>query len=79
MRTRDYRRSQAVRAKRRAVRVLTHAWDYRNDEINPRLIGVTASTHGAACSCWMCGNPRRYFGEVTIKERQAMEDQFYEG
>lgn len=28
----------------------------------------------AACSCWMCGNPRRHFGERTIQERRAMKD-----
>lgn len=22
------------------------------------------------CSCWMCGNPRRYLGEVTMQERK---------
>ncbi|PMS14143.1 hypothetical protein FNF07_06110 [Trinickia caryophylli] len=22
------------------------------------------------CSCWMCGNPRRYLGERTIGERR---------
>jgi hypothetical protein len=26
------------------------------------------------CSCWMCGNPRKYFGERTIGERRAMQD-----
>lgn len=24
------------------------------------------------CSCWMCGNPRKYFGERTIQERKAI-------
>ncbi len=23
------------------------------------------------CSCWMCGNPRRYLGEATLQERRA--------
>ena len=23
------------------------------------------------CSCWMCGNPRRYLGEPTLQERRA--------
>lgn len=22
------------------------------------------------CSCWMCGNPRRHLGEVTLQERR---------
>ncbi|PWC48404.1 hypothetical protein [Azospirillum sp. TSA6c] len=24
----------------------------------------------AVCSCWMCGNPRRYRIELTIQERR---------
>lgn len=29
----------------------------------------------ASCSCWMCGNPRRWLGEVTMQERrQDMRD-----
>ena len=23
------------------------------------------------CSCWMCGNPRKYFGEITRQEALA--------
>jgi len=30
--------------------------------------------HLAACSCHMCGNPRRYWGEVTMPERRAAVD-----
>jgi len=22
------------------------------------------------CSCWMCGNPRRWFGEMSLQERR---------
>ena len=22
------------------------------------------------CSCWMCGNPRRHFGDTTLQERR---------
>ena len=25
------------------------------------------------CSCWMCGNPRRYFKEVTRQEQAVIE------
>ncbi len=24
-----------------------------------------------SCSCYMCGNPRRHFGELTVQERRA--------
>jgi hypothetical protein len=26
------------------------------------------------CSCWMCGNPRKYLGERTVQERRAMQE-----
>lgn len=26
------------------------------------------------CSCWMCGNPRKYSGEKTIQELRAAQD-----
>lgn len=29
------------------------------------------SDHLAQCSCHMCGNPRKYFGEPTMQERRA--------
>nr|WP_322261277.1 hypothetical protein [Brucella pseudintermedia] len=29
-----------------------------------------AAEYLAVCSCAMCGNPRRYFGEKTIQERR---------
>ncbi|MFA5208236.1 MAG: hypothetical protein WC428_06365 [Candidatus Paceibacterota bacterium] len=25
------------------------------------------------CSCWMCGNPRKYFYKITIQERKQKE------
>lgn len=32
---------------------------------------VRAAEHGKLCSCEMCGNPRRYFGDETLQERRA--------
>jgi hypothetical protein len=26
------------------------------------------------CSCWMCGNPRKFLGERTVQERRAMQE-----
>ena len=28
---------------------------------------------GKPCSCWTCGNPRKWLGERTIQERKAMQ------
>lgn len=38
-----------------------------------RELGILVDTP-TVCSCWMCGNPRRYFGELTIQERRMMND-----
>jgi hypothetical protein len=32
--------------------------------------GIYAN-HGCSCSCWMCGNPRRKLGELTLQEIKA--------
>lgn len=29
--------------------------------------------HGKVCSCFMCGNPRRYYRELTMQERRALQ------
>ena len=34
-----------------------------------RATGKRAQTR-QPCSCWMCGNPRRHFGERTLQERR---------
>jgi hypothetical protein len=39
-----------------------------------RRVGLHAGT-GCVCSCWMCGNPRRYFGERAVQERRALSGQ----
>jgi len=26
--------------------------------------------NNTVCSCWMCGNPRKYFEELTVQERK---------
>lgn len=32
-------------------------------------VGVISNTP-AICSCWMCGNPRKFFSELTIQEKK---------
>ena len=38
---------------------------------DPRHLGKIAHAP-QLCSCFMCGNPRRYFGEPTLQERRAV-------
>ena len=28
----------------------------------------------AVCSCWMCGNPRKWFKQPTIQERRMFQE-----
>ena len=37
-----------------------------------RLLNIYANTI-PTCSCWMCGNPRRHFGEKTLAEKRFDE------
>jgi len=38
-------------------------------DLDPCVVGVWTSTHGKPCSCILCGNPRRNFGERTRQEK----------
>lgn len=70
MKGRAYRRHQMMRAKQRAIRSLRVTWDLPRDELTARLIGKRAVDR-TPCSCSMCGNPRRYFGQATRQEQRA--------
>lgn len=65
MRSRALRRHHENRIKRR---VENHYGGYALG--NARHIGRIAHAP-QACSCWMCGNPRRHLGELTLQERRA--------
>lgn len=45
--------------------------------LDERQRGLVVDTP-CPCSCWMCGNPRRYFGELTIQEKRHDESASYE-
>ena len=55
------RRADQARIKQKARKVYPH------DK------AATWANHLAGCSCWVCGNPRRNLGEVTMQERKAPE------
>jgi hypothetical protein len=52
---------------KRYERVVRGAWFVKS----PGRLGKT----NTVCSCWMCGNPRKYFGLVTRREILADEVQ----
>lgn len=59
------RRRDLARMKAKALRVRP----YRG-----ATLAIKQAEHLAACSCWMCGNPRRFTGERTLQERLRPED-----
>ncbi len=70
MRDLAYRRAQTNRAKQKAAKVVNRWWGWLPVEIDHRDIGKMASVHCSPCSCYMCGNPRRHFDELTVQERR---------
>ena len=66
--SRALRRHHEKRIKRRVEQYYSGV--HRND---PRRIGQMARAR-KLCSCWMCGNPRRYFNEPTLREKRLEEE-----
>jgi hypothetical protein len=58
-------------------------WFYTEDDIEAKIkeleenggLAHIVETHGVPCSCYMCGNPRRYFKETSLQEKK-FEDEF---
>lgn len=60
------RRHQDQRLKDRRLRY----WSVGNK--TERTLGMLLHSP-ALCSCWMCGNPRKFFGQRTIKEEREAQ------
>jgi len=65
MRSRALRRHHEKRVK---TRVASYYGGYAAHD--PRALGRLAHSR-TPCSCFMCGNPRRYLGERTLQEWRA--------
>lgn len=52
------------------------AYNFPNDEAHKyhKLSGTTCGDP----NCFMCGNPRKFFGEETIQERKHKQSKFYQ-
>lgn len=78
MRSRALRRHYYYWLKER----VRHYWvcsalDWHNGDHTPvedSVLAFRANTP-KACSCWMCGNPRKYFKEKTKQERSCLQYQ----
>lgn len=74
MQNRAYRRSQLERMKQKALRLArSRAWDC-SSLLDFERSQIKRANHLASCSCPMCGNPRKWFGERTRQE--DLIDQF---
>lgn len=84
---RSLRRHHARRIKEKYRKIARRVWDlgktfFHKGECpkppippkqeNLKLVGKAASTHCVNCSCYMCGNPRKYFDEITYQEKIAI-------
>ena len=64
MRTRAYRRHQIKRC-----------LDNRKNDFYGATSREALKRHvvtPAACSCWMCGNPRKHLNEITLQEQRSI-------
>lgn len=70
---RAYHRYQEARKKAKVVRWWnTDWWSSKRGDPPEKWVGQMAATH-KHYPCAMCGNPRRWFGEITTKEKVADE------
>jgi len=67
MRDENFRRHQEEVKKERAKKVCSRRL-MASREPSKEEIGKMASVHCADCSCPMCGNPRKHFGQKTMQE-----------
>lgn len=74
MRDRGYRLKEERDHKNREIRKMKDWHMFSNKEIDGTLVGKFASVHGSVCSCEMCGNPRKHFGEVSTQEKKFVEN-----
>jgi len=70
-----YRRFRENQAKLKAKRYLKRISFLGEKSTAEDLtqVGRMASCHCKPCSCYMCGNPRKHFGDVTMREKKSKE------
>ena len=67
---RSMRRHQRLRMLAKALRSLKFSEMNESERIHWALRQLDQLK---SCSCWMCGNPRKFEGEQTIQERRRLE------
>jgi hypothetical protein len=67
--TRAGRIRSQERAKQKAARKEKQRTKY--PRLDPETIGKEAACHSKRCSCWMCGNPRKFSKDkLTLQEKR---------
>lgn len=69
---RAFRRAQIKRVKKARKVYFTYSWNP-----SPTRLGKLVHT-AKACSCYMCGNPRRYHDGITVQEIKHDAREAYE-
>ena len=68
---RALRRHHRERMIRRALRSLVLSFEDDSALRRERALGWYNNL--AKCSCWMCGNPRKYEGRITVQEQRQLQ------
>ncbi len=68
MRTRDWRRQQNKRVKNNFIKDIKETYLYQSKDWIDWWC-IKNYNNRKSCSCWMCGNPRKVFKEITLKEK----------
>jgi hypothetical protein len=68
---RALRRHHRQRMIRRALRSYVLRWEEDREIQRERVLRWYNNL--AKCSCWMCGNPRKYEGRVTVQEQRQLQ------
>lgn len=63
------RRQLGLKKAKRIIRIFTKRFQkiYNDYYADPEIVGKLLSTR-VPCSCWMCGNPRKHFSDLTKQE-----------
>ncbi len=71
MRTRDFRRHNSEKFRRHCRKLIKKTLSVSSENLanNKKFVGKLFRNR-KICSCFMCGNPRKYFNEKTVKERR---------
>lgn len=64
---RALRRQHKQNKKNKALKVAKETWHLAVPEYVIKDVD-----HMASCSCWVCGNPRKYFKKLTLQEKRAI-------